>query len=142
MQVLKVQPTTLTRISAAYWSGGLQQFSNHARHHAGERTGQPGRRAFPDSRCRRASPCCIVASPDYSQLRTNYLKAQDAMRWHKKHMRAPRILYEHKAIAEQELEQAQSAEVQAGGDLVIGAGCVESDGRHRSRCAGEGSAVV
>ena len=59
-----------------------------------------------------------VASPDYSQLRTNYLKAKDAYALAQKAYARAEDLYKHYAIAEQNLEQAQSAEVQAGGDLV------------------------
>lgn len=59
-----------------------------------------------------------VASPDYSQLRTNYLKAKDAYALAQKAYTRAKDLYDHKAIAEQNLEQAASAEVQAGGDLV------------------------
>ena len=59
-----------------------------------------------------------VASPDYSQLRTNYLKAKDAYALAQKAYARAKDLYDHKAIAEQVLEQAQSTEVQAGGDLV------------------------
>jgi cobalt-zinc-cadmium efflux system membrane fusion protein len=59
-----------------------------------------------------------VASPDYSQLRTNYLKAKEAYALAKKASARAQDLYQHKAIAEQVLEQAESAEVQAGGDLV------------------------
>ena len=59
-----------------------------------------------------------VASPDYSQLRTNYLKAKDAYALAQKAYARAQDLYQHHAIAEQNLEQAESAEVQAGGDLV------------------------
>lgn len=59
-----------------------------------------------------------VASPDYSQLRTNYLKAKSAYALAQMAYDRARDLYQHKAIAEQTLEQAESAEVQAGGDLA------------------------
>jgi membrane fusion protein, heavy metal efflux system len=59
-----------------------------------------------------------VASPDYSQLRTNYLKAKDAYSLAEKAFARAKDLYQHKAIAEQILEQAESADVQASGDLV------------------------
>jgi cobalt-zinc-cadmium efflux system membrane fusion protein len=59
-----------------------------------------------------------VASPDYSQLRTNYLKAKDAYALAQKAYARAQDLYQHHAIAEQNLEQAESAEVQAGGDLA------------------------
>ena len=59
-----------------------------------------------------------VASPDYSQLRTNYLKARDADALAQKAYARAQDLYQHKAIAEQALEQAESAQVQASGDLA------------------------
>jgi cobalt-zinc-cadmium efflux system membrane fusion protein len=59
-----------------------------------------------------------VASPDYSQLRTNYLKARDAYALAQKANARAKDLYQHNAIAEQNVEQAESAEVQAGGDLA------------------------
>jgi cobalt-zinc-cadmium efflux system membrane fusion protein len=72
----------------------------------------------PGQHVRQGEPLLFVASPDYSQLRTNYLKARDAFALAQKAYARAKDLYEHKAIAEQALEQAQSAEVQAGGDLV------------------------
>lgn len=59
-----------------------------------------------------------AASPDYSQLRTNYLKAREAFTLAQKAYARARDLYDHKAIAEQVLEQTQSAQTQAGGDLA------------------------
>ncbi len=59
-----------------------------------------------------------VASPDYSQLRSNYLKAKDAYALAQKAYARAKDLYEHHALAEQNLEQAESAEVQAQGDLA------------------------
>ncbi len=59
-----------------------------------------------------------VSSPDFSQLRTNYLKARDASELaHKSYVRAE-DLYQHHAIAVKDLEQAESADVQAAGDLT------------------------
>jgi len=59
-----------------------------------------------------------VASPDFSQLRTNYLKAKEAYALAQKAYARAQDLYQHHAIAEQNLEQSESAEVQASGDLV------------------------
>jgi len=59
-----------------------------------------------------------VASPDYSQLRTNYLKAKDAYALAQKAYARAQDLYQHHALAEQNLEQAESAEAQAGGDVA------------------------
>jgi membrane fusion protein, heavy metal efflux system len=72
----------------------------------------------PGQNVRQGDPMLYVASPDYSQLRTNYLKAKDAYALAQKANARAQDLYQHHAIAEQNLEQAQSAEVQAGGDLV------------------------
>ena len=67
---------------------------------------------------RAGEPMLYVSSPDYSQLRTNYLKAQNAYALAQKAFTRAQDLYQHHAIAEQNLEQAESAEVQAGGDLA------------------------
>ncbi len=58
-----------------------------------------------------------VSSPDFAQLRSNYIKATDAHALaHKNYARA-QDLYDHHAIAERDLQAAQSAEVQAQADL-------------------------
>jgi cobalt-zinc-cadmium efflux system membrane fusion protein len=72
----------------------------------------------PGQHVHQGEPMLFVASPDYSQLRTNYLKAKDAYALAQKAYARAKDLYDHKAIAEQALEQAESAEVQAGGDLA------------------------
>jgi cobalt-zinc-cadmium efflux system membrane fusion protein len=62
-------------------------------------------------------PMLYVSSPDYSQLRANYLKARDAHALaHKNYARA-QDLYAHHAIAERDLQAAESAEIQAQADL-------------------------
>jgi cobalt-zinc-cadmium efflux system membrane fusion protein len=62
-------------------------------------------------------PLLYVSSPDYSQLRAAYLKARDTHSLaHKNYVRA-KDLYEHHAIAERDLQSAESAEVQAQADL-------------------------
>jgi cobalt-zinc-cadmium efflux system membrane fusion protein len=72
----------------------------------------------PGQRVKQGEAMLYVASPDYSQLRSNYLKARDAYALAQKTYARAKDLYQHKAIAEQALEQAESAEVQAGGDLA------------------------
>lgn len=69
---------------------------------------------------KRGQPMLFVSSPDYAQLRSNYLKARDAHALaHKAYVRA-KDLYDHHAIAERDLEQAESTEVQAQADLEAG----------------------
>ena len=72
----------------------------------------------PGQKVQRGEPMLYVASPDYSQLRTNYLKAKDAYALAQKTYARAQDLYQHHAIAEQNLEQAESAQVQAEGDLA------------------------
>src|SRR5258708_15929154 len=63
-------------------------------------------------------PMLFIASPDYTQLRANYLKARDAHALaHKAYLRA-QDLYAHQAIAQKDLEAAESTEVQAQADLT------------------------
>ncbi|HZU22158.1 MAG TPA: efflux RND transporter periplasmic adaptor subunit [Terriglobales bacterium] len=71
----------------------------------------------PGQDVQRGQPMLYVSSPDYSQLRATYLKARDAHALaHKNYARA-QDLFAHHAIAERDLEAAQSAEVQAEADL-------------------------
>jgi cobalt-zinc-cadmium efflux system membrane fusion protein len=72
----------------------------------------------PGQRVQRGEPMLYVASPDFSQLRTNYLKARDAYALAQKAYARAQDLYQHHAIAEQNLEQAESAQTQAQGDLA------------------------
>ena len=72
----------------------------------------------PGQNVRQGEPMLYVASPDYSQLRTNYLKAKSAYVLAQKASVRAQDLYQHHAIAEQNLEQAQAAEEQANGDLL------------------------
>ena len=72
----------------------------------------------PGQTVERGQPMLFVSSPDYSQLRSNYLKARDVYALAQKASARAKDLYDHHALAEQNLEQAQSAEVQAQGDLT------------------------
>jgi cobalt-zinc-cadmium efflux system membrane fusion protein len=71
----------------------------------------------PGQHVTKGQPMLYVSSPDYSQLRANYLKARDAHALaHKNYARA-QDLYAHHAIAERDLQAAESAEIQAQADL-------------------------
>ena len=71
----------------------------------------------PGQTVRKGQAMLYVSSPDYSQLRANYLKARDAHSLaHKNYARA-QDLYAHHAIAERDLQAAESAEIQAQADL-------------------------
>jgi cobalt-zinc-cadmium efflux system membrane fusion protein len=71
----------------------------------------------PGQQVAKGTPMLYVSSPDYSQLRANYLKARDAHSLaHKNYIRS-QDLYAHHAIAERDLQAAESAEIQAQADL-------------------------
>ncbi len=117
VQVLAVQPTTLTR--SLRLTGAVAYNSFHTTPVITQVSGPVSRIAVvPGQTVLRGEPMLYVASPDYSQLRTNYLKAKDAYALAQKAYARAQDLYQHHALAEQSLEQAESAEVQAGGDLV------------------------
>ena len=62
-------------------------------------------------------PMLYVTSPDYSQLRSTYLKSRDAFRLAQKQYVRAKDLYAHQAIAQADLEQAESTQTQAEADF-------------------------
>ena len=117
VQVLTVQPTSLTRTLRL--TGAVAYNSFHTTPVITQVSGPVSRIVVvPGQEVQRGEPMLYVASPDYSQLRTNYLKAKDAYALAQKAYARAQDLYQHHAIAEQNLEQAESAQVQAQGDLA------------------------
>jgi cobalt-zinc-cadmium efflux system membrane fusion protein len=117
VQVLTVQPTTLTR--SLRLTGAVAYNSFRTTPVITQVSGPVSRVVVvPGQKVTQGEPMLYVASPDYSQLRTNYLKAKSAYSLAQMAFVRAQDLYEHHAIAEQNLEQAQSAEVQANGDLI------------------------
>jgi len=117
VQVLTVQPLTLSRTLRL--TGAVAYNSFRTTPVISQVSGPVSRVAVvPGQKVHKGEPMLYVASPDYSQLRTNYLKAKAAYALAERAYARARDLYEHKAIAEQNLEQAQSAEIQASGDLA------------------------
>lgn len=72
---------------------------------------------LPGDHVRAGQPLLEVASPDYAQDRTNYLKAQDAFALAGKSYDRAKDLYAHHAIAEADLQLAESTYNQAQADL-------------------------
>ena len=62
-------------------------------------------------------PMLEVSSPDYAQLLDGYLKAADSFRLADRFYTRAQDLYAHHAIAQQDLEQAESNRTQAQADL-------------------------
>jgi cobalt-zinc-cadmium efflux system membrane fusion protein len=117
IEVLTVQPSTLNR--SLRLTGTVAYNSFRTTPVITQVSGPVSRIAVvPGQVVKQGQPMLYVASPDYSQLLTNYLKAKDAYALAQKSYARAQDLYQHHAIAEQNLEQAESAEVQAGGDLT------------------------
>jgi cobalt-zinc-cadmium efflux system membrane fusion protein len=62
-------------------------------------------------------PLLYVASPDYSLMRSAYIKARDAFQLADKFYKRAQDLFAHQAIAQADLEQAESNRTQAEADL-------------------------
>ncbi len=71
----------------------------------------------PGQRVKAGDPMLYVASPDYSQLRSGYIKARDSSQLADRALKRAQDLYEHKAISQADLETAESGSVQAQADL-------------------------
>ena len=117
VQVLTLQPTRLTRTLRL--TGAVAYNSFHTTPVITQVSGPVSRIVVvPGQKVQRGEPLLYVASPDYSQLRTNYLKAKDAYMLAQKAYTRAQDLYQHHAIAQQNLEQAESVQTQAEGDLA------------------------
>jgi len=116
VQVLTVEPAAWPRVLRLT---GTVAFNGFETTPVISQVGGPVSRVLvsPGQAIRRGQPMLYVSSPDYSQLRASYLKARDAHALaHKNYVRA-QDLYQHHAIAERDLQTAESAEVQAQADL-------------------------
>jgi membrane fusion protein, heavy metal efflux system len=71
----------------------------------------------PGEHVRAGEPLLYVASPDFSQTRSAYLKARDAFQLADRNYSRAQDLYTHKAISQRDLEVAQSDREQAQADL-------------------------
>ena len=116
VQVVTVQPTPWPRVLRL---PGAVAFNGFLTTPVITQVGGPVSRIVvsPGQNVRKGQPMLYVSSPDYSQLRANFLKARDAHSLaHKNYLRA-QDLYTHHAIAERDLQAAESAEVQAQADM-------------------------
>ena len=94
VQVLTVQPTTLTRTLRL--TGAVAYNSFHTTPVITQVSGPVSRVVVvPGQKVKQGEPMLYVASPDYSQLRTNYLKAKDAYALAQKAYARAQDLYQH-----------------------------------------------
>ena len=116
VQVVTIEPTTLKRTLRLTGAVAYNAFNTTP---VITQVGGPVSRILvvPGQHVKAGEPMLDVSSPDYSQLLDSYLKAADAFRLAEKFYVRAQGLYEHHAIAERDLEQAESDRTQAQADL-------------------------
>ncbi len=116
IQVVTLQPTTLTRTLRLTGTVAYNAFSTTP---VITQVGGPVTRILvvPGQQVRQGEPMLEVSSPDYSQLLNAYLKAADSSRLTEKNYARALDLYQHHAIAQRDLDQAESDRNQARADL-------------------------
>jgi membrane fusion protein, heavy metal efflux system len=116
IQVITIQPTTLTRTLRLTGAVAYNAFKTTP---VITQVGGPVGRMLvvPGDHVRQGQPMLEVSSPDYSLLLASYLKARDAFRVADKNYERAQDLYQHHAIAERDLLQAESDRNQAQADL-------------------------
>ena len=116
VQVVTVQPTKLTRTLRLTGAVAYNAFKTTP---VISQVGGPVTRILivPGQHVNEGQPMLEVTSPDYSQLLDGYLKAADSFRLADKNFERAKDLYQHHAIAERDLQQAESDRTQAQADL-------------------------
>jgi membrane fusion protein, heavy metal efflux system len=116
VQVTTVEPTHLTRTLRLTGAVAYNAFNTTP---VITQVGGPVSRILvvPGQRVSVGQPMLQVSSPDYSQLLDAYLKAADSSRLADKNYAREMDLYQHHAVAQRDLEQAESDRNQARADL-------------------------
>jgi membrane fusion protein, heavy metal efflux system len=116
VQVVTIAPTTLTRTLRLTGAVAYNAFKTTP---VITQVGGPVSRILvvPGQQVKEGQPMLDVSSPDYSQLLDAYLKAADSFRLADKNWVRAQDLYQHHAIAQRDLEQAESDRNQAQADL-------------------------
>jgi cobalt-zinc-cadmium efflux system membrane fusion protein len=116
VQVVTVQPARLTRTLRLTGAVAYNAFKTTP---VITQVGGPVSRILvvPGQHVRPSEPMLEVTSPDYSQLLDTYLKSRDTFRVADKNYDRAQDLYQHHAIAERDLLQAESDRNQAQADL-------------------------
>ncbi|MGE5325524.1 MAG: efflux RND transporter periplasmic adaptor subunit [Deltaproteobacteria bacterium] len=116
IQVVEVEPTKLDRVLRL--SGNVTYNAFVTTPVITQVSGPVSRIvAVPGQQVRAGQPLLYVSSPDFAQLRSNYLKSRSAYDLAIKSDERAKDLYAHHAIAEADLQQADSNRVQAKADL-------------------------
>jgi cobalt-zinc-cadmium efflux system membrane fusion protein len=116
VQVVTVQPGKITRTMRLTGAVAYNAFKTTP---VITQVGGPVSRILvvPGEHVRQGQPMLEVSSPDYSQLLDTYLKANDLFRLSEKNYDRAKDLYDHHAIAERDLQQAESDRNQAQADV-------------------------
>jgi cobalt-zinc-cadmium efflux system membrane fusion protein len=116
VQVVTIQPTRLVRTLRLTGAVAYNAFNTTP---VITQVGGPVSRILvvPGQHVKIGQPMLDVSSPDYSQLLDAYLKAADSFRLADKNWVRAQDLYQHHAIAQRDLEQAESDRNQAQADL-------------------------
>lgn len=116
IQVVTLKPTSLPRVLRLT---GSVAYNNYETTPVITQVGGPVARiiVWPGEVVKKGQPMLYVSSPDFAQLRANFLKARDAYSLAQKNYERAQDLYAHHAIAEADLLQAGSASNQARSDL-------------------------
>jgi cobalt-zinc-cadmium efflux system membrane fusion protein len=116
VQMVTVEPTTLKRTLRLTGTVAYNAFNTTP---VITQVGGPVSRILvvPGEHVKIGQPMLEVSSPDYSQLLDAYLKAADSFRLTEKNYARAQELYQHHAIAERDLEQAESDHNQAQADI-------------------------
>ncbi len=116
VQVVTVRPATLIRTLRLTGAVAYNAFNTTP---VITQVGGPVSRILvvPGQHVKTGQPMLDVSSPDYSQLLDAYLKAADSFRLADKNWVRAQDLYQHHAIAQRDLEQAESDRNQAQADL-------------------------
>lgn len=141
LQIVTVAPVTLVRTLQLPGTVEYNQFRTTP---VLSPVGGPVTRilAVPGQTVQAGQPLLYIRSPDYSQARAAYLKAQSAAQLAKVQERRDEDLYGHHAIAQQELQQAEAASAQAQADLENAAAALRVLGITPAQAAAEVSPVL
>src|ERR1700720_1266672 len=116
VQVVTVQPSKITRTLRLTGAVAYNAFNTTP---VITQVGGPVAKILvvPGQHVKTGQPMLDVSSPDYSQLLDAYLKLADSFRLAGKNWVRAQDLYQHHAIAQRDLEQAESDRNQAQADL-------------------------
>ena len=124
VQIVTVEPGSLPRTLRL---SGAVEYNDFKTTPVITQVGGPVSRVVvaPGEHVKAGQPMLYVASPDYSLLRSAYIKARDAFQLADKFYLRAQDLYAHHAIAEADLEQAESNRNQARADFESSADAIK-----------------